>query len=55
MNDKKKNDGIYDNLYMAIRDAIYEAVTRVAFNLDIKIRKNGWAYEIEISNKKSPK
>ena len=55
MNDKKKNDEFYDNLYMAVRDAIYEAITRVAFNLDIKIKKNGWIYEIEITNKKSPK
>lgn len=53
MNDKKKNDEFYDNLYMAIRDAIYEAVTRVAFNLDIEIIKNGWKYDIKISQKKS--
>lgn len=55
MSEKKMNDEFYDNLYMAIRDAIYEALTRTAINLDIKIRKNGWIYEIEVTNKKSPK
>ena len=55
MNEKKMNDEFYDNLYMAVRDAIYEAITRVAFNLDIKIIKKTWSYEIQISQKKSPK
>lgn len=55
MSEKKMNDEFYDNLYMALRDAIYEAIIHAVLNLNVKIKKNGWIYEIEVTNKKSPK
>ena len=54
MSEKKMNDEFYDNLYMAIRDGIYEALKRTIKENDIEIIKNGWTMKLKITQKKSP-